>query len=56
MKQVSEIPSSKDILKKEKISEFIIDEMLTKDGSEYIWLWVAIDLENREILVPSESK
>ncbi|MDN5846588.1 MAG: hypothetical protein L0H53_09990 [Candidatus Nitrosocosmicus sp.] len=26
-----------------RISEFIIDETLLKVGSEYIWLWVAID-------------
>ncbi len=29
--------------KSRRISEFIIDETLIKVGSEYIWLWVAIE-------------
>ena len=29
--------------KSKKIDEFIIDETLFKVGSEYVWLWVAID-------------
>ncbi len=29
--------------KSKRISEFIIDETLFKVGSEYIWLWVAIE-------------
>ena len=33
-----------------RISEFIVDETLLKVGSEYIWLWVAIDAKNKEIL------
>ena len=36
--------------KRKKIDEYIIDETLIKVGSEYIWLWVAIEPENREIL------
>ena len=26
-----------------KLSEFIIDETLIKVGSDYVWLWVAIE-------------
>ena len=29
--------------KSKRISEFIIDETLFKVGSEYVWLWVAIE-------------
>jgi len=32
------------------ISEFIVDETLIKVGSEYIWLWVAIDAKSKVIL------
>ena len=42
--------------KRKKILEFVIDETLIKDGSEYIWLWVAIEPKNREILALSISK
>ena len=42
--------------KRKRISEFIIDETLLKVGSEFIWLWVAIEPENRQILVLSISK
>ena len=33
-----------------KLSEFIIDEILVKVGSNYVWLWVAIGPTNRTIL------
>jgi len=39
-----------------KISEFIVDETLLKVGSEYIWLWVAIEPINRQVLALSISK
>jgi putative transposase len=39
-----------------KISEYIVDETLLKVGSEYVWLWVAIEPENRNILTLSISK
>jgi len=39
-----------------KISEFVIDETLIKVGSEYIWLWVAIEPKNKEILALTISK
>ena len=36
--------------KRKKIDEYIVDETLIKVGSEYIWLWIAIEPENRRIL------
>ena len=42
--------------RKRKIDEFIIDETLIKAGSEFIWLWVAIEPKNKEILGMSISK
>ena len=42
--------------RKRKIEEFIIDETLIKAGSELIWLWVAIEPKNKEILGMSISK
>ncbi len=42
--------------KRKRISEYIVDETLLKVGSEYIWLWVAIEPENRQILSLSISK
>ena len=38
------------------ITEFIIDETIIKVGSEYIWLWIAIKNDSREILQISISK
>ncbi len=42
--------------KKRKILEYIVDETIIKVGSELIWLWVAIEPENRQILALSISK
>ena len=42
--------------KSKKIDEFIIDETLFKVGSEYVWLWVAIEPKNKQILALSISK
>ena len=44
--------------KRKKIDEYIVDETLIKVGSEYIWLWIAIEPENRQILAlfPNKSK
>ncbi len=39
-----------------RVLEYLVDETLIKVGSEYIWLWVAIEPENREILALSISK
>ena len=43
-------------LKKKKISEYVIDETVIKVGQERIWVWVAIEPENKEILGMSTSK
>ena len=42
--------------KKRKILEYIVDETLIKIGSEYIWIWVAIEPKNKQILALSISK
>jgi putative transposase len=42
--------------RKTKVFEFIIDETQIKVGSEYIWLWVAIESETKSILSISISK
>jgi putative transposase len=42
--------------KRKKIDEYIVDETLIKVGSELVWLWVAIESENRQILELSISK
>lgn len=42
--------------KRKKISEYLVDETIIKVGSEYIWLWVAIEPKNRQILALSISK
>jgi putative transposase len=38
------------------VSKFIIDETQLKVGSEYIWLWVAIEPKDKEILSINISK
>ena len=42
--------------KRKKIDEYIVDETLIKVGSELIWLWIAIEPENSQILALSVSK
>ena len=42
--------------RKRKILEYIVDETMLKVGSEYIWLWVAIEPGNKQILALSISK
>ena len=42
--------SKEDIANEMQLSEFIIDETLIKVGSNYVWLWVAIEPTNRTIL------
>ncbi len=42
--------------KKKKFAEFVLDETLLKIGSELVWLWVAIEPANKEILSVSISK
>jgi transposase-like protein len=41
---------------RETESEFIGDETAIKAGSEYLWLWVAIEPKNKQILALSISK
>ena len=36
--------------RKTKINEFVVDETQIKVGSELIWLWVAIEPKDKEIL------
>ena len=43
-------------VRKRKILEYIVDETLIKIGSEYIWIWVTIEPENRQILALTISK
>ncbi len=42
--------------RRKNVSEFIVDETLIKIGSEYVWLWVAIEPINKQILALSISK
>jgi len=39
-----------------KITEYIVEETLIQVGSEHIWLWVAIEPKNKEILALTISK
>ena len=49
--QTKIIPSQRN-----KINEYIVDEAVIKVGSELIWLWVAIDSENKQILAQNISQ
>ncbi len=42
--------------KRKKIFEYVVDERLIKVGSEYIWLWAAIEPKNKEILALNISR
>ncbi len=42
--------------RKKKISEYIIDETIIKVGQEHIWVWVAIEPKDKEIVGISISK
>lgn len=42
--------------KRKRISEYVVDETILKVGSEYIWLWIAIEPENKQILALNISK
>jgi putative transposase len=42
--------------RRKKAFEFIVDETLIKAGSEYTWLWVAIEPKNNQILALTISK
>ena len=41
---------------RKRISEYVVDETLVKTGSELVWLWVAIEPKDRQILALSISK
>ena len=41
---------------RKRISEYVVDETILKVGSEYIWLWIAIESKNKQILALSISK
>jgi putative transposase len=43
-------------LKRKRIYHFIVDETIIRVGSELIWLWVAIEPENKQILALNISK
>ena len=42
--------------RKRRVLEYIVDETMLKVGTQLIWLWVAIEPENREILAVTVSK
>ena len=42
--------------KKKEVDEFVIDETVIKVGSKVIWLWVAIEPKDKQILALSISK
>ena len=42
--------------RKIKIAEFVVDETQIKVGAEYIWLWVTIESETKNIVATSISK
>src|SRR4029079_2862937 len=43
-------PKNVSLPKRNKISEYIVDETLIKVGSKFTWLWVAIEPEKGQIL------
>ncbi len=43
-------------IKRKMISKYIVDETHLNAGSELIWLWVAIDSKNKQILALSISR
>ncbi|MGD9533408.1 MAG: DDE-type integrase/transposase/recombinase [Candidatus Nitrosocosmicus sp.] len=42
--------------KRKQVSEYIVDETMLKVGSEFIWLWIAIEPEDRLILAQNITK
>jgi putative transposase len=42
--------------KRKKVFGYVVDETLTKVGSEYIWLWAAVEPKNRQVLALDISK
>jgi putative transposase len=35
------------LIKRKKIDEYIVDEIMIKIGSEYVWLWVIIEPKDK---------
>ncbi|WP_172602154.1 DDE-type integrase/transposase/recombinase [Candidatus Nitrosocosmicus franklandus] len=52
----SKVQASKAKSTRRRVLEYIIDETMLKVGSEFVWLWVATEPENRQILALSISK
>jgi putative transposase len=52
----SRIPSLRISSKRKRIPEYVVDETILKLGSEYIWLWIAIEPGNKQILALTISK
>ncbi len=42
--------------KRKNILKYIIDDTIIKVGSEFIWLWVDIELQGKEIVGINKSK
>ncbi len=53
---IREYPLLKISSKRKRISEFIVDETMLKVCSEYIWLWIAIEPKNKQILAITISR
>jgi putative transposase len=49
-KWIQKYRPKKILTKRKKIDEFILDETLIRIGSRYVWLWVAIEPVNKQIL------
>ena len=49
-------PQSISSTRRKKISEYIVDETMLKVGSEFVWLWVAIEPEMGQILAQTISQ
>lgn len=43
-------PQKLSSIRRKKISEYIVDETILKVGSGYIWIWIAVEPENIQIL------
>jgi putative transposase len=55
-KWIQRYKSKKIARKREIISGLMIDNTIVKIGSNYMWIWVAIELKSREILALNISK
>ena len=46
----------KSSIKKKQVTEYIVDETILQVGSEFTWLWVAIEPQNMQILAQNITK